>query len=93
MLENYTIKEDRVAIMLDNYVRKLMEYPRVDRQQLVRVYFDSWGDFCAVESTSYNWCFMSNRHKVSDITQSKKDPVEVPLNQFVEWVQHIAVPF
>lgn len=87
------IKDPNTVNLLSRYLDKLRTYPRFDAGQLVRIYADSWGDFCAVESLSYNWCFTSNRHKVADMIQSSTPPVEVTFGELIRWVNDASLPF
>lgn len=87
------IKDPKTAELLTSYLDRLKTYPRFDAGQLVRIYADSWGDFCAVESVPFNWCFTSNRHKIADIVQSGIPPIEVPFNEMDIWARRSGLPF
>lgn len=86
-LDKVTVKSEKVLYKLKKYLDTLCQYANFDKEQMMHIFVDSEGDFCAVESVKYRLNFTSPDHKMMDLISS---PYIVPYVPFSQLKKHIS---
>lgn len=81
-LDKVTVKSEKVLYKLKKYLDTLCQYDKFDTEQMMQVFVDSDGDFCAVESVKYRLNFTSPDHKMLDLIKSRYIVPYVPFSEF-----------
>lgn len=81
-INQMTIHNDNVKANLKTYLDRVASYPNHDADMLIRVFVDNYIDFCAFEAVDYMLGFTSQKHKLSDIINSKYVPSIVKFSTF-----------